>query len=298
MDTCTCIFKFISLVGIEVQYQIALQIALLLMTLTETATTSGLQTFFQQDSFLGIPMNPTTALALSSAWSLKTSFMLHLKTVKVQKGFFGFKAKFCVAAWGLMGSLRRILSINSFFVPSLGLFNILNHWLAEQYPFGIRKEYNRIHRLDEIQLFNQTGPILWSDIDRWNYYGDLNEPTSPSYSLYTGLTLKWSFIMFFVLMFFHFVSMMLVKTFTSLEFKEKGNYYDKFLHGMENINCAFPFRDWDEDDGKCTTKEEFKRRVHNTEVEMMWSQLVNFALSMIMLMPIWFTGKKISGKYK
>ena len=70
--------------GTEVYYQIALQTTLLLMTQTETATTSGLQTFFQQDSFLGIPMTATTALILSSLWSLKTSVMLHLKNIKIR----------------------------------------------------------------------------------------------------------------------------------------------------------------------------------------------------------------------
>ena len=38
----------------EVVYQVALQILVLLLSKTETATTSGLQTFFKQTSVLGI----------------------------------------------------------------------------------------------------------------------------------------------------------------------------------------------------------------------------------------------------
>ena len=38
----------------EVFYQLSFQIILLLMTLTETGTTSGLQTFFEQSSPFGI----------------------------------------------------------------------------------------------------------------------------------------------------------------------------------------------------------------------------------------------------
>ena len=38
----------------EVVYQVALQIIVLLLSKTETATTSGLQTFFKQTSVLGI----------------------------------------------------------------------------------------------------------------------------------------------------------------------------------------------------------------------------------------------------
>ena len=288
--------------GTEVNYQIALQTTLLLMTLTETATTSGLQTFFQQDSFLGIPMKPTTALILSSLWSLKTSVMLHLKTIRVQKGFFGTKASFAVLFWGFMGSLRRILSIVGFFTSSLGLFNTLNHWLAEQYPFSIRKEYNLFHPKDQVLLYNLTESVLWAGtkrwtddfgteegLDRWNYYEDINEPIPPNYSLYTGLTLKWTFVTFVVIMFFHTVSMMLVKTFTSEQFKEDKSLYRKFLHVVENLNCPFPYKDWDEYGGKSITKEDFKRRSEQTECEMICSQLVNFAVSLIMLVPIWFT---------
>ena len=41
-------------IGMEVVYQVALQIIVLLLSKTETATTSGLQTFFKQTSVLGI----------------------------------------------------------------------------------------------------------------------------------------------------------------------------------------------------------------------------------------------------
>ena len=41
-------------VRMEVVYQVALQIIVLLLSKTETATTSGLQTFFKQTSVLGI----------------------------------------------------------------------------------------------------------------------------------------------------------------------------------------------------------------------------------------------------
>ena len=271
-------------------YQIALQTTLLLMTMTKTATTSGLQTFFQQDSFLGIPMTATTALILSSLWSLKTSVMLHLKTIKINKGFFGIKASIAVFLWGLMGSLRRISAMIFFFVPSLGLFNLLNHWQAEQYPFGIRKQFNLIHPKDQVHLYNLTEPLLWQDLDRWNYYGDVNEPTQPPYTLYTGLTLKWTFVTFAFILFFHALSMMVVKLLTSQEFKEEGNTFNKLMHVVQNIHCSFPYKDWDEDEGKSATKEEFRERFHNTETEMIWSQLLNIGVSIIMLLPLWFTG--------
>ena len=65
--------------------------ALLFLTRTKTATVGGLETFFTQDEFFGVAMAPDTVIILSVFWSLKTSTMLHIKTLSLEKGFFGFK---------------------------------------------------------------------------------------------------------------------------------------------------------------------------------------------------------------
>ena len=280
----------IQCLGIEVYYQVAMQITLLLLTSSTTATTSGLQTIFKQDSFMGIPMTATNAIIFSTVWSLKTSMTLHWKAIRTQKVLYNTKAKLCAWLWGLMGSLRRIFSMVCFFIPCLGLFNILNHSLAEQYPFVIRTKYNLRHPKDEINLFNMTETVLWSEVDRWNYYEDIDEPTPPSYSQYTGFTLKWNFLVFMVIVFFNGVSITLVKYFTSEEYKQDTNTFNKLIHVAHNINLAVPYRDWDDDNKKCSTKEEFKQRCRDTETEMIWSQLVNMFFSITMLIPIWFTG--------
>ena len=74
-------------------YQISLQMALLLLTTTETATVGGLETFFQQDSIFGIKMDATTIIILSVILSLKTSILRHVKVLSMEKGIFGFTAK-------------------------------------------------------------------------------------------------------------------------------------------------------------------------------------------------------------
>ena len=155
----------------------------------------------------------------------------------------------------------------------------------------MKKKYKLIHPKDEVHLFNMTEKLLWSELDRWNYYADVNEPIQPPYTLYTGLTLKWTFVTFAFILFFHAVSMMVVKLLTSQEFREEGNTFNKLMHVVQNIHCSFPYKDWDEDEGKSATKEEFRERFHNTENEMIWSQLLNIGVSMIMLLPLWFTGQ-------
>ena len=74
-------------------------------------------------------------------------------------------------------------------------------------------------------------------------------------------------------MIFHALSILIVKIFTSEEFKQDQNSYNKFLHVVENINCSLPYRDWDEDKGKSKNKEEFAKRSQNTEYEIILSQL-------------------------
>ena len=70
-------------------YQVSLQLALVLLTQTQTATIGGLESFFTQDEKFGVA--PETIIVLSVFWSLKTSTMLHVKTLSLEKGYFGFK---------------------------------------------------------------------------------------------------------------------------------------------------------------------------------------------------------------
>ena len=282
----------------EVFYQISLQIILVLMTNTKTATTSGLQTYFQQNTIWGL--NPSIVLGFSIAWSLRTAITLHVKTIKEHKIFFYCSQSFFVGVWALFATSRRVLSIVCFFVPSLGLQDILYHWLAEQFPFSIKKKYKMIHPKDEVHLFNMTGKLLWSDVDRWfwldgdgngldrwSYYEDPDDPTPPPYTLYTGFTLQWTLVVFMMIMFFHFVSMAMTKSAASEDFKGHRSKFNKCLHILQNINFAFPWSDWDEG---VFSKEEFQRRYTNTETEMLLSCAVNSFFSIIMVMPIWFTG--------
>ena len=153
--------------GLEVFYQVSLQLALLLLTMTNTATVGGLEAFFTKDSAL----DPVTVIILSVCWSLKTSILLHVKILSLEKGFFGFKAKTAAFLWGLVASVRRVMGIVIFFTPCLGLMDLLWHWHAEQFPFQVRlahaKPLNITPYLDEqIQLYKMTEEVLWADLDR------------------------------------------------------------------------------------------------------------------------------------
>ena len=124
--------------GMEIFYQIPLQATLLLLATTTTPTTGGLETLFTRDSMFGVPVDPKIALGLSVAKSIFSCVNLHLNTIVVQKVFVPFTSKVMIWTWGLFATLRRILSIVTYFIPFFGLFDILNHWKAEHIPFWIR----------------------------------------------------------------------------------------------------------------------------------------------------------------
>ena len=214
--------------------------------------------------------------------------MLHWKTLKTQKIFFPTTSSIFAILWGVFGTLRRVLSIIVFFLPCFGLFDILYHWHAEQYPFTIRPGYHPLP-IDTIQLYNVTVG-RWKELDRWTYeIGD--EPIPPPYSLYTGFNLQNTTIMFLIIMVFHCISMAIVKYFTSVEFSRKGNYFRKFIHVLQNLNISYPFVDWDEG---MFNLDEYRRRYTYTKKEMTCSFAMNMLFSWIMIMPLWYTGRYVN----
>ena len=154
-------------------YQVGLQIVLILLTLTGTATVGGLEAFFQQGSknVFGILLSPMTVIVGSVLWSLKTGILLHSKLLSMEKGFFGFKAKCITCLWGLVATVRRVLGIVAFFSPCLGLMDLLWHFHGEQFPFSARVEQVMTSGVtpspdDNIELYRSRKDFLCSNLDR------------------------------------------------------------------------------------------------------------------------------------
>ena len=272
-------------------YQIPIQIILLLLASTDTPTTGGLESFFRKDSFLGFNASPTSILTVSVILSMTSAVLRHVKALVAEKGFLTFKPKMTVFMWTLCAAVRRILTFVIFFAPSLGLFHMLHHWKAEAYPFKFR--INSVKRLNitpgpdsKIELFNMTETVYWSELDRWDY-SDPQHPASPSYKLYTGMSLGETFATFFVILIVQCLSLLLVKMKTSEEFRTRGRYIEKLLHLLENVNFPVPYRDWDQGSHSVA---EFRRRYSNTEREMIGSFAVTISFTMAMFSPLLYTG--------
>ena len=74
----------------EAYVQVTLQVLILLLARTETPTTGGLETIFNQ-TVLGI--DPYTLLVLSISWSLLSCVRMHTSLIALEKGFCNTKTK-------------------------------------------------------------------------------------------------------------------------------------------------------------------------------------------------------------
>ena len=163
--------------GLEVFYQVAGQILLLIYSKTDSRTTGGLETVFNQETFMGIKMDPTLLMGISIAFTLKSCFTLHLKSIKTEKHFVPLYSSVFILMWGLFSSLRRILSIICLFIPSLGLFSILNHYKAEQILWAYTSECT------PVQLYTLSYSLLY-------YTVPIKLTIYPSWSLIVHTTLQ------------------------------------------------------------------------------------------------------------
>ena len=263
---------------------------ILLLSSTQTATTGGLDTIFNEES---LNLHPTTFLSLSIAWSLFSFTRAHTNNIATEKGFCPISSKILIFAWGTFATLRRVLSIIGLFIPSMGLFSILHHWKAEQIPYSARmyvKLYFGPGPDEKIGLFGFNDTIFWSELDRWKYTGPLNPQPSrpPPYTLYTLLSLQQTFLAAVIISLFQFIIIYAVKNKISSDFKAEPNSINKTIHVLENLHFAAPFKDWDDGDFSVG---EFKKRLKHLRVELFATFVINICVSMLMLVPLWFCGQ-------
>ena len=225
----------------EVYIQVTVQILILLLFQTKTPTTGGLTTIFEQRPF---GLDPTLVFVLSTSWSLLSCIRLHTKLIAIDKGFCKMTSQFFIFLWGTFATLRRMLSLVAFFIPSMGLFSILHHWEWEQVTFSAFFT----NRTDfKIRLYGLNKTIYWSEVDRFNYSNPLH-PTPPPVTNYTFWTLQETFTWGAALLSLHIILILIVKVLTSKNFIKGENYMDKLVHILDNVNYATPFSDWDEGD--------------------------------------------------
>ena len=270
--------------GLEVVVQITITFLLILLNRTDTPTTGGLETIFDEGKSLWIwSWDADKVLVVSVTWSMFSTIKTHTELTILEKGFCSTRSKLVVLAWASFATIRRILSLVTLFIPSMGLCSLLHHWKWEQVPYQFGQ---RIIPGDKIRLFGLNETVLWSQLYRWNHTGEF--PTPPHYNEYTLLTLQETSIALICLSFLQFIAIFVVKRIISTDFREEEHITNKILHTLENLNFASPFRDWDDGD---YTIQQFRNRANAVRKEMIWTQAINFVATIIMMVPLWYTGR-------
>ena len=273
-------------IGLETVFQMVLQLVMLLLTETETPTSGGLESMFRREdtSVLGLfSVESSAILTISICWSLKSFIIYHLRAVKVDKQFFPTRCLLVLLAWTTVAACKRVMVLVAFFAPSFGLFSLLHHWRAEQIPFAVRQTRPVIPS-DVLHLYNTT-PVLWSDLDRWDWAEE--PPAPPSYALYTGLSTGEYFILFWLLVTLHTASLYILKLLTSPAFRRNNSLIERLVHALRAINLPSVFEDWD---GPHGTVEDYRRRHCQVNIEMVSTMIVNLTFNLSMLLPLLFTG--------
>ena len=260
--------------GFEAIFQIALQIILLLQAQTSSSTVTGLETVFGKSSSVSIDAD--TLIILSILWSIKTCVTLHLKAADIEKTHLRIWSKIGLVLISLFCSCARLLSIITFFTPFIGLFDLLNHYKAEQIPFApsIREDFK--------------GNSTWGEIDRWTFEDETDPGTPPGYNRYTLFTLAESVQLFGILFLLHFLAVFMVKVLKAEKFRE-ADKLEKLLHVMENLNIPYPLEDFDVLNG---TEREHRERFEKVNTEVLLTMVVNMIIHLLMLAPLWYTGNQ------
>ena len=220
--------------GAEIVYQVVIQFILLMMYETHTPTQRGIDAIFAKDSNNSF-ISSQVLLIFSIIWSLKTCITTHIKATKVEKEFLPFTSALVLFAQTTVGTVKRIGTLFFYFVPFFGNLNLLQHWKAELKPWKAKPFLD--YKDDLMYVGNISIP--WRDINRADYTDPTN-PTTPDYTLYTGLSLGDAYIIFLLLLYLQLITVFLCKLYTAEEFKRKG-FLQKILHSGElqfSLPCA------------------------------------------------------------
>ena len=263
--------------GLEVMFQLSGQILYLLLSSTNTPTPGGLEEMFKKTS--------DAFLALSIGESVKTICSVTLKTISTVKVFLPFTTKMVLLSWIIVSASLRLMAIVVFFTPAFGLFSILGHWKLEQIPYS--QELNKRFGVNNTVHLYKTKPFVWTDLNRYNYTAD----SGPDYTAYTKFNLSEYFIGFWILLFLHTYTNLLVKIAFSEDFRKKwtSSKLVKFIHCLENTNIPTVWKDWDEMDGSI---EDHKKRHGQVVTEMVVIIIIRHIFHAVMMTPMLYTGSQ------
>lgn len=266
----------------EVAYQIFINLILVLLSKSDTRTTSSMESLFNQegkDEFVGI--SNLTIFILSTVVSFLSFINLF---ITAHASNWNWKSKLAVGFYGVLCLLLRLLAMITFFIPSLGLMNTLRHYQTDRVAFGAPT--TRYQSINDTLYFGNAPPVQWKDISHVNYTDRAN-PTPPPYSLYTGLDSKSYFLIFVVLWSLQ-VFLIWLKNFRRSKIFRTLSGFDQVMHSWQSVICPAPSVDWSVGQGGC--KEHFDR-MKTIENEVVETAMINSVFQGFHILPLVYLGK-------
>ena len=166
--------------------------------------------------FLGILFLTTEVLlAFSIIVSMKTCVLSRSKLVNFGKeGFLPTLGKIFLILTSMSSILARVSSLLLYFGPSLGLLDLMHHWKWEKTRYRPKSAGGPYSEGGNLTWYNVSLP--WDDIERIKTLHQL-EPTS--YSIYTGITVKWLYAILIGGIFIHISLVYALKNYSSRHFR-------------------------------------------------------------------------------
>ena len=274
--------------ALESHLQVIISVVLLLLTNSNTRTIVGLDTLFDNDTFLYLPTN--LALALSILWSMYSCIRSHIKGIHKRQEHATTKATMMIILFTATSIAIRVFTYVMYLTPTLGLFHILTHLQGEMYPFEV-PYINGPTVLDQLSngtfYYGNATPIPWSQITRWKYIEYRNaEP--PKLNLYTKFSHSQYFAIMFSTMILQLAMQLILKKVTNPKVFHKLSYIDLVIHGISSCFIPHPMKEWSEDKGN-VKMHRLRRDIVFKEV--LASMMINFGFNLFLLSPLILLGK-------
>lgn len=232
--------------GLETVYQLAGQMILLIMAQTETPTQSGLESVFKKEIS---HWKGRLLLTASIILSFKSCISSHWRALTAAREHFPFKSRLVSSIYCFFGCLTKVTVIIMYFAGPLGLFNLLRHLQAEQYPW--HENVLSLVNKDGTMVLGNNDPFDWKLVD-----SNVNDYTS-----YVGFSLRYYLLTFFIGTGIQMLVIFIAKSVVSKVFWNAFNFLEKWIHCLENTNVVHNAKEWD--DAKGNAKEHMMRMQSN-----------------------------------
>ena len=274
-------------IAFEITNQIFMNIFLVLLSTSQTKTSSAFEGLFRPDGKGMFGIDNVTIYIFSTILGF-VSFVYSSVTVNAKH--WSWRSKLLFGTYVLMRFTLRLSGQLIFFIPSLGISNVLRHHQSDQFPFDFDRSYQKLlmtnNVTDGMIQYGNAPPVALADISHFDYT-DPEHPTSKShYTQYTGLTPKYSFIIFMCLWFAQIFCIWLKNYLTSKPFRNLS-FYDQFIHSITSVFKPVPSIDWSVDEGTCA---EHYKRMMETSKEVQGTIMINAIFQSLHLLPVFYLG--------